>query len=179
MLVVSLFLPQWGTKRKFMADPAAWWTDFWLRAHDTDEWAHAVPSAGHLAIARIMQFVSSPCSSFSCLVRCHRLPLQTISERKTGHTEHRPAASACGHGPPPRRRGPRRAWRVPLHQLVCTGPPVTPPSLPLHSQTTNTSPVETTAHAGTQRQISWRTWSCDATVPGAWCRRGARRAEAL
>ena len=43
-----------------MADPAAWWTDFWLRAHDTDEWAHAVPSAGHLAIARIMQFVSSP-----------------------------------------------------------------------------------------------------------------------
>ena len=47
---------QWGTKKKFMEDPSAWWTDFWLRAHDTDEWERAEPNAGHIAIARIMQF---------------------------------------------------------------------------------------------------------------------------
>ena len=55
---------QWGTKKKFMTDPAAWWTDFWLRAHDTDAWAHAVPSAGHIAIARIMQFAQQ--HPFTC-----------------------------------------------------------------------------------------------------------------
>ena len=45
---------QWGTKRKFLEDPATWWTDFWLKCHDTDQFLNAKPSPSHVAIAQIV-----------------------------------------------------------------------------------------------------------------------------
>ena len=48
------FFFQWGTKRKFLEDPATWWTDFWLKSHDTDEFLNARPSASHVAITQIV-----------------------------------------------------------------------------------------------------------------------------
>ena len=46
---------QWGTKRKFLEDPATWWTDFWLKSHDTAEFLNARPSASHVAISQIVR----------------------------------------------------------------------------------------------------------------------------
>ena len=46
---------QWGTKRKFLEDPATWWTDFWLKSHDTNEFLNARPSASHVAISQIVR----------------------------------------------------------------------------------------------------------------------------
>jgi len=49
------FVYEWGTKKKFMEDPSAWWTDFWFRSHDTKSFKNAQPSAAHYAIASIMK----------------------------------------------------------------------------------------------------------------------------
>ncbi|MFO0747118.1 MAG: Sir2 family NAD-dependent protein deacetylase [Myxococcota bacterium] len=44
----------WGTRRRFMADPARWWSTFWLAAHEALLGA-VVPNAGHRALARLCQ----------------------------------------------------------------------------------------------------------------------------
>jgi len=45
---------QWGTKQKFMADPRAWWNDFWAKTHHLQSFGTAEPCAAHTAIAQIM-----------------------------------------------------------------------------------------------------------------------------
>ncbi len=44
----------WGTRTKFLEDPAAWWREFWLEAHG-DLFKDHQPNAGHHALARAMQ----------------------------------------------------------------------------------------------------------------------------
>lgn len=47
------YVVEWGTRRKFMADPAAWWTTFWLGAHRQLLGTDIAPNAGHLALTRL------------------------------------------------------------------------------------------------------------------------------
>lgn len=56
------YVYEWGTKRKFLSDPAGWYTNFWLKAHDPREFLNAQPGPSHIAIAQIMKFAFSPCS---------------------------------------------------------------------------------------------------------------------
>ena len=52
--VWSRFVTDWGTRRRFFAEPLAWWRDFWLKAHDIDP-VRVHPNPGHHAIARLAQ----------------------------------------------------------------------------------------------------------------------------
>ncbi|MFO0599483.1 MAG: Sir2 family NAD-dependent protein deacetylase [Myxococcaceae bacterium] len=47
---------EWGTFQKFTDDPAAWWREFWLKAHgDVLKLEHEVkPNAGHAALVAFM-----------------------------------------------------------------------------------------------------------------------------
>lgn len=47
------YVLEWGTRAKFLADPAAWWTTFWLGAHGKLLDGAPRPSAGHLALTRL------------------------------------------------------------------------------------------------------------------------------
>lgn len=47
------YVLEWGTIAKFLSDPAAWWTTFWLGAHGKLLAAGIVPNAGHLALTRL------------------------------------------------------------------------------------------------------------------------------
>ena len=51
------YVYEWGTKRKFLSDPSGWYTNFWLKAHNPEEFLNAKPGASHVAIAQIMKFV--------------------------------------------------------------------------------------------------------------------------
>ena len=51
--VWSRFILEWGTTKRFKADPLAWYRDFWLEAHDIDP-ARAHPNPGHEALTRIV-----------------------------------------------------------------------------------------------------------------------------
>jgi NAD-dependent deacetylase len=42
---------EWGTRTKFLDDPAAWWSEFWLKAHG-DLFRSFEPNEGHRALAR-------------------------------------------------------------------------------------------------------------------------------
>ena len=53
------YVYEWGTKRKFLSDPSGWYTNFWLKAHDPNEFLNAQPGPSHIAIAQIMKFVFS------------------------------------------------------------------------------------------------------------------------
>lgn len=44
----------WGTRAKFLQDPAAWWREFWLEAHG-DLFRDFQPNEGHHALVRAMQ----------------------------------------------------------------------------------------------------------------------------
>jgi NAD-dependent SIR2 family protein deacetylase len=51
--VWSRFILEWGTTKRFKADPLAWYRDFWLEAHDIDP-TRALPNPGHHALTRIV-----------------------------------------------------------------------------------------------------------------------------
>jgi NAD-dependent deacetylase len=51
--VWSELVTDWGTQRRFLADPAAWWATFWLKAHG-DLFQGAAPNPGHQALVRLM-----------------------------------------------------------------------------------------------------------------------------
>jgi NAD-dependent deacetylase len=44
---------EWGTRTKFLDDPALWWREFWLQAHG-DLFKKFEPNAGHRALAKFM-----------------------------------------------------------------------------------------------------------------------------
>ena len=53
--VWSRFITDWGTIERFHESPAAWWREFWLKAHADLARANTVrPNAGHDAITRIV-----------------------------------------------------------------------------------------------------------------------------
>jgi NAD-dependent deacetylase len=45
---------EWGTRQKFLDDPAAWWSKFWLDAHG-DLFRDFQPNAGHRALVEAMK----------------------------------------------------------------------------------------------------------------------------
>mmetsp|Transcript_20574 Transcript_20574/g.28868 ORF Transcript_20574/g.28868 Transcript_20574/m.28868 type:complete len:359 (-) Transcript_20574:96-1172(-) len=49
------FVTSWGTRKKFLEDPLAWWNQFWLKTHETPTFLNAKPNPGHCAIAHIIQ----------------------------------------------------------------------------------------------------------------------------
>lgn len=49
----SEYVVDWGTRARFMADPAAWWTTFWLGGHKQLLSAAPLPNPGHLALTRL------------------------------------------------------------------------------------------------------------------------------
>ena len=136
------YVYEWGTKRKFLSDPAGWYTNFWLKAHDPREFLNAQPGPSHIAIAQIMKFAFSPCSlpslCFALLFSlhlylvdflhhcftflCRHLP-QNVPQRAPHHAERGPPAPQVGRGPQAARRGPRRRRPLPLLQVVCYPPP--------------------------------------------------------
>lgn len=48
------YVLEWGTRAKFLADPRAWWTTFWLGAHGELLQSGIVPNAGHQALTRLV-----------------------------------------------------------------------------------------------------------------------------
>lgn len=52
--VWARFVTEWGTFEKFKADPAAWWREFWIKAHGVDL-LRAAPNPGHDAIAALVR----------------------------------------------------------------------------------------------------------------------------
>lgn len=48
------YVLEWGTRAKFLDDPAAWWSTFWLGAHAEVLRSDIRPNAGHAALARLM-----------------------------------------------------------------------------------------------------------------------------
>ncbi|TNF34042.1 MAG: hypothetical protein EP329_07665 [Deltaproteobacteria bacterium] len=51
--VWSRFIMEWGTRRRLMAEPLAWWREFWLESHDLDP-TKVHPNAGHEALTDIV-----------------------------------------------------------------------------------------------------------------------------
>ena len=51
--VWSEHVKEWGTFEKLLEDPAAWWREFWLKAHG-DVFRDVSPNAGHAALARLV-----------------------------------------------------------------------------------------------------------------------------
>lgn len=49
------YIYSWGTRSKFLRDPAAWWNDFWFRTHEEDPFRDTRPCAAHYAITEIMR----------------------------------------------------------------------------------------------------------------------------
>lgn len=48
------YVLEWGTRAKFLSDPAAWWKTFWLGAHGELLQTNIVPNPGHRALATLM-----------------------------------------------------------------------------------------------------------------------------
>lgn len=49
------YVLEWGTREKFLSDPAAWWKTFWLGAHGELLQTNLAPNAGHRALVALMQ----------------------------------------------------------------------------------------------------------------------------
>ena len=49
------YVLEWGTRAKFIADPAAWWKTFWLGAHAEVLRTDITPNAGHRALVDLMR----------------------------------------------------------------------------------------------------------------------------
>jgi NAD-dependent deacetylase len=47
------YVLEWGTRTKFLEDPAAWWKTFWLGAHAEVLKTDIRPNAGHAALAAL------------------------------------------------------------------------------------------------------------------------------
>lgn len=47
------YVLEWGTRAKFLEDPAAWWRTFWLGAHGELLKTDLHPNAGHAALVRL------------------------------------------------------------------------------------------------------------------------------
>jgi NAD-dependent deacetylase len=47
------YVLEWGTRAKFLADPAAWWKTFWLGAHAEVLRTDLVPNDGHRALVEL------------------------------------------------------------------------------------------------------------------------------
>jgi NAD-dependent deacetylase len=47
------YVLEWGTRTKFLDDPAAWWTTFWLGAHAEVLRTDVSPNAGHRALVQL------------------------------------------------------------------------------------------------------------------------------
>lgn len=48
------YVLEWGTRTKFLSDPAAWWKTFWLGAHGELLKTDLHPNAGHEALVRLV-----------------------------------------------------------------------------------------------------------------------------
>lgn len=48
------YVLEWGTRAKFLADPAAWWKTFWLGAHAEVLRTDIKPNAGHQALVSLV-----------------------------------------------------------------------------------------------------------------------------
>ncbi|MCA2980078.1 MAG: hypothetical protein INH41_31765 [Myxococcaceae bacterium] len=48
------YVLEWGTREKFLSDPAAWWRTFWLGAHGELLQAGVMPNMGHHALVRLV-----------------------------------------------------------------------------------------------------------------------------
>ena len=47
---------EWGTRERFLADPATWWAEFWDKTHGPALGKPGIePNEGHRALGRIMQ----------------------------------------------------------------------------------------------------------------------------
>ena len=51
--VWSEFVMEWGTRRRFLRAPAAWYTTFWEKKFPAGWLTNCAPNAGHTALARI------------------------------------------------------------------------------------------------------------------------------
>ncbi|MDX2012850.1 MAG: Sir2 family NAD-dependent protein deacetylase [Myxococcaceae bacterium] len=49
------YVLEWGTRTKFLSDPAAWWKTFWLGAHAEVLRTDIAPNAGHRALVELMR----------------------------------------------------------------------------------------------------------------------------
>lgn len=47
------YVTSWGTRARFVAEPLAWWKEFWLTAHAQILGDDVRPNAGHLALAAL------------------------------------------------------------------------------------------------------------------------------
>jgi NAD-dependent deacetylase len=47
------YVLEWGTRERFLRDPAAWWSTFWLGAHAEVLRSDLSPNAGHRALVRL------------------------------------------------------------------------------------------------------------------------------
>lgn len=48
------YVLEWGTRSKFLADPAAWWKTFWLGAHAEVLRRDIAPNEGHRALVKLV-----------------------------------------------------------------------------------------------------------------------------
>jgi NAD-dependent SIR2 family protein deacetylase len=53
--VWSRFITEWGTIERFHENPAAWWREFWIKAHGDLAKSDVVPNPGHLAITKMVR----------------------------------------------------------------------------------------------------------------------------
>ncbi len=49
------YVLEWGTREKFLSDPAAWWKTFWLGAHGELLKTGIEPNAGHRALVELLK----------------------------------------------------------------------------------------------------------------------------
>jgi NAD-dependent SIR2 family protein deacetylase len=49
------YVLEWGTRERFLKDPAAWWKTFWLGAHGELLKTDLAPNAGHRALVTLMK----------------------------------------------------------------------------------------------------------------------------
>lgn len=49
------YVLEWGTREKFLSDPRAWWTTFWLGAHGELLQSGIAPNAGHRALTELLR----------------------------------------------------------------------------------------------------------------------------
>ena len=87
----------WGTAERFHADPAAWWSQFWLKAHG-DLFRHVEPNPGHLALVTLCRRNPSDLVITQNIDGLHRLAGHPESQLIEIHGRHDRFVCASGTG---------------------------------------------------------------------------------
>ena len=87
----------WGTAQKFLDDPAAWWSQFWLQAHG-DLFRDFKPNAGHTALAKAMARSSDDLVITQNIDGLHRLAGHPENQLIEIHGRHDRFICASGTG---------------------------------------------------------------------------------